>query len=52
VFTGNYDNSTVKVNDLWQPISAQSIRLLPTGWHGDAACMRAGLVGCLDELET
>jgi len=52
VFTGNHDNSTVKLNDLWQSVSAQYIRLQPTEWYGDAACMRAGLIGCLDELET
>jgi len=50
VFTGNNDNSTAKINDLWQPINARYIRLQPVGWHGSAACMRADLIGCLDEF--
>jgi len=52
VFTGNNDNSTLKINDLWQSISARYIRLLPTDWHGSAGCMRADLVGCLDNLDS
>ena len=50
LFAGNRDNSTVKMNDLWQSISARYVRLLPTDWHGGAACMRADLIGCLDQL--
>jgi len=52
LFRGNSDNSSLEVRDLWQPISARYVRLLPADWHGDTACMRADLVGCLDQLET
>ncbi|PFX31363.1 Zinc metalloproteinase nas-15 [Stylophora pistillata] len=45
VFTGNSDMSTVKTNQVTNPIVARFVRILPTSWDTDI-CLRAEFYGC------
>lgn len=49
IFEGNSDQTTAKTNMLWQPISAQYVRIVPlASYENRNKCMRADLIGCVD----
>lgn len=52
IFPGNSDQNTAQVNMFWKSIKTNSIRIVPlAGYEGRNKCMRADVIGCLDDLQ-
>lgn len=49
VLTGNSDTASVVEHRLLPPIFASKVRLFPHSLHRRTVCLRAELLGCMDD---